>query len=376
MERAVGWFIFLATALLIFGFGYYIYKTAESKGWFTKKLNFHTGLASGAGFKPGDKVMLMGFAAGEITGVVPNAPDAHYNVTVSFWIAATNAGYILSDSTAKVNANFLDNRFLEITKGFRGVPTILEDTNKNAIGILREKFFRLRMAELSTNSVNGTNLSNITNLYKFLNQEARDNPSEYYTNLTPKSVYWLAPDETPTVTDRAQELVSEIQAALPNILALTNEIGAVLSNTAALTSNLNDVAANARPVVSNFAVISKNLSGPKGSLGEWLIPTNINEQLVETLLNANVTLTNTDTNLVILADSIGRSLDNLANITSNLNNQVQANSNMLMSISDMVVHTDEFVQGLKHHWLLRSAFKTPKTKAAPPKPPTGTGPLP
>jgi hypothetical protein len=35
MERAVGWFVFLATALLIFGFGYYIYKTAQSKGWFT-----------------------------------------------------------------------------------------------------------------------------------------------------------------------------------------------------------------------------------------------------------------------------------------------------------------------------------------------------
>ena len=34
MERAVGWFVFLATALLLFGFGYYIYHTAERKGWF------------------------------------------------------------------------------------------------------------------------------------------------------------------------------------------------------------------------------------------------------------------------------------------------------------------------------------------------------
>ena len=37
MERAVGWFVFLATALLLFGFGYYIYHTAERKGWFTPK---------------------------------------------------------------------------------------------------------------------------------------------------------------------------------------------------------------------------------------------------------------------------------------------------------------------------------------------------
>jgi hypothetical protein len=42
MERAVGWFVFLATALLLFGFGYYIYHTAERKGWFKIKAPFFT----------------------------------------------------------------------------------------------------------------------------------------------------------------------------------------------------------------------------------------------------------------------------------------------------------------------------------------------
>ena len=32
MERVVGWFVLLATLLLLFGFGYYLYKTAERKG--------------------------------------------------------------------------------------------------------------------------------------------------------------------------------------------------------------------------------------------------------------------------------------------------------------------------------------------------------
>jgi hypothetical protein len=32
MERAVGWFVVLATALLFFGFGYYVYETANRKG--------------------------------------------------------------------------------------------------------------------------------------------------------------------------------------------------------------------------------------------------------------------------------------------------------------------------------------------------------
>jgi ABC-type transporter Mla subunit MlaD len=115
-------------------------------------------------------------------------------------------------------------------------------------------------------------------------------------------------------------------------------------------------------------------------LGEWLIPTNINQQLALTLLNANGTLTNVNetvtnvnTNLEPIFEEISRSLDNLAGITSNLNNQVQANSNMLTQISDIVVHGDQFIQGLKHYWLLRSAFKE-KKKKTPREPPYTTRP--
>ena len=35
MERAVGWFVLMATALLIFGFAYYLHNTAKRKGWFS-----------------------------------------------------------------------------------------------------------------------------------------------------------------------------------------------------------------------------------------------------------------------------------------------------------------------------------------------------
>jgi hypothetical protein len=58
------------------------------------------------------------------------------------------------------------------------------------------------------------------------------------------------------------------------------------------------------------------------------------------------------------------SLDNVAAITSNLNLQVQANSNILSSISQMVVHADQLMQGLQRHWFLRSAFRT-KTNRPP-----------
>ncbi len=64
MERAVGWFVFLATALLLFGFGYYIYHTAERKGWFKIKAPFFTYVQSSAGLNVGDPVYMMGFAVG------------------------------------------------------------------------------------------------------------------------------------------------------------------------------------------------------------------------------------------------------------------------------------------------------------------------
>ena len=88
--------------------------------------------------------------------------------------------------------------------------------------------------------------------------------------------------------------------------------------------------------------------------------------LVVSFRKANSTLTGIDTNLAYLVEKLAGSLDNLSDITSNLNAQVQLNTNMLSSISDAVVHTDQLVQGLKRHWLLRSAFKEKATN----KPPT------
>ncbi len=149
---------------------------------------------------------------------------------------------------------------------------------------------------------------------------------------------------------------------------LTNQVATVLSNSANLTSNLNAVAVSARPGVSNLAAITAQLDRP-GALGEWLLPTNLHRQLESTLGNADATLASADTNLTVLAENLGRSLDNLASMTSNLNSQVQANTNVLSAISQTVIHADEFVQGLKRHWLLRSAFKSKSTNAPPATPP-------
>ena len=124
VERAVGWFVFLAAALLVAGFVYYVYHTAARKGWFTPKFKYQTSLNNAAGLRVGDPVKLMGFTAGEITEVVPNAPDDYFGVTINFTILKPHYGYIWDDSKVKVSSDLLGNRFLEITKGVAGLPTI------------------------------------------------------------------------------------------------------------------------------------------------------------------------------------------------------------------------------------------------------------
>src|SRR5690348_11334911 len=130
MERAVGWFVFLATALLLFGFGYYLYHTAERKGWFKIKAPFHVFVHSSAGLNVGDPVYMMGFPVGEITAIEAMPPGDKRNVRVDFVVRADNHAdyfrYIWRDgSIVKVNAaDFLGKRELEITRGTNG-PAIV-----------------------------------------------------------------------------------------------------------------------------------------------------------------------------------------------------------------------------------------------------------
>ena len=124
------------------------------------------------------------------------------------------------------------------------------------------------------------------------------------------------------------------------------------------------------------ATITSNLKEPRGSLGEWLIPIAMNHQLTALLTNANstvvnvdTTVTNANTNLVVVFSNITAMLENLAGITGNLNEQVQRNNNIVSSISRLIIDADDMVQGLKRHWLLRSAFKNKgKEEEAPPRP--------
>jgi hypothetical protein len=362
VERAVGWFVFLASALLVFGFGYYIYHTAERKGWFKTKAQFVTYVQSSAGLKVGDPIYLMGFQVGNITLVHPRPPGDVRHVEVKFEVLEPYFRYIWSrGSYVKVNSGFLGQSQLEVTRGTNGyalcvtqpiycktIPELEQlvaaqpgewqlsqyvfDAQSNVIfkpyyGLTQSNLEFLASLNLPSNSVFAYNnkpdakpivavWSEPLQRYDFYNRKA--SPPVELTSM-----------ESVPVAERLDKLVTQVEIALPNILSLTNKISAVLDNAASATSNLNNTLVATQPLVTN----------------------------------ANALVISANTNLNLLTLQVGATLENLANITSNLNVQVQANSNMLAGISKAVIDADDLVQGLKRHWLLRSAFKNKKPPA-------------
>ncbi len=395
MEKAVGWFVFLATALLLFGFGYYLYHTAERKGWFKIKAPFHIYAQSSAGLNVGDPVYLMGFSVGTITKVEPQPPRATDNVRVDFEVMEPYFRHLWTGgSVAKINAaDLLGKRQLEVTRATSGYALVVtqpvtEFTNLDELAqnVAREPGqWQLSQEILDANSnllfqayetLTASNLQVIAALkpvsvyaYNNTERDAHRVVASWDTRYHRYKIFkpghdsaWMRTVEAPPVSDQLQAMVSQVQNALPGILALTNKLAVVLDNAANATANLNTALVAAQPLVTNFTVISMELREP-GGLMNWALGPNGNGQAQGALTNLNSLLGSTDTNLDRLTAEVSVTLENIAGITSNLNAQVQANSNILGSVSKIVVDTDDLVQGLKRHWLLRSAFKTKTTNA-------------
>jgi len=391
MERAVGWFVMLAFLLLAFGFAYYIYNTAERKGWFRTKAPYFTFTTSANGLKPGDPVTLMGLAVGQITRMEPMPPEVfQYNIYVEFELKAPYFGYIWSEGSYAIvaPASLLGNRMLEVTKGTNGFPTYvfhplrtttvaeakaLPDLTNWAMAeelvapagtnLLAQPFYPLTnldaiaeakytRVEIMHTSVHQKLMTGIWN-----DQDGR------YEPYKKGNLYWLHSNETPAATEQLQAVIAQVQQALPGVFRLTNQLTAVLSNTATLTSNLNLIAVEARPAISNLTAALAGLDRP-GALGERVLPPEVLQQLERTLGAATSTLTNASTNLTMLASNLNRSLDHLALITGNFSEQVAANPTLLRNVADTIVHADEFVQGLKKFWLFRHLFPPGPAAAA------------
>jgi ABC-type transporter Mla subunit MlaD len=532
VERAVGAFVLFATLLLLVGFGYYLYHTSQSKGWFVTKVKYSTSLYSAAGLKVGDPVKLMGRDVGAITVIDTQPPDELFSIYVEFEVREPYYGYLwTAGSKVKVSpAGLLDQRTVEVTKGTNYIPTYLtwpiremtpaaaaalpgqrdqlfldaisvpvvtrevlrpacapEDLadipgmvgqlreKTNAVGgyvlsrlgeetrrrvvqfkgttaetrALREalagdldrlvegeslydagRFAGVTLSEetrgLTGQTASGESLRRLNRLLleqAFPQQLARtrrvtapmmpldaglcarmtdagvakvrvaDRSStskrisvvwdlkagrfEPYTATT--KAYWLPPEESPALTERLNELVLQVEEALPSVLALTNQLAQLLTRSADAAGGAEALLAEARPMLANLGVVTSHLTNADGSLGRWLLPGDMYGQALVTLTNANGALTNVsatlgsagtmltaaNTNMTRLVAELTPSLQNLSIIISNLNTQVQGNTNFMATLHRLLLDTDDLIEGFKRHWLLRSAFK-PKVTNRPP----------
>lgn len=337
VERVVGVFVTVATLLLLAGFGYYVYHTGLRKGWWTFKARYYTEVDSGAGLSVGGDVRLLGFTVGRITEVEANQPFSPKAVHVAFYVLHPYEGYIWTDSRAKVAAgDFLGGRIIEITPGGSSIKP-------GATNVVELK----------------ASYQKIDGKWHVYNEQTGDYELEEKTKG-----YWLLATESPAAMERLEMIANRAEEALPGILDMTNRVNLVLSNIASVTAEAQLVLSAALPTMTNVQAITSNLREPKGSLGEWALPTNLHIQLLQTLASANMTLTNasqmianTDTNVLTLVTNLDQTLINLANITSNLNQQVQSNTNLVRGVSDLISNADDMMQGLKRHWFLRGAFK-------------------
>lgn len=394
LERIVGWFVVFATLLLLFGLAYYVYQLAERKGWLKTRMPYFTFVRNATGLRVGDRVRLMGFDAGKILEITAQPPDDEYfDVFVRFEVYEPYYGYLWADSRAKIGAaDFLGNRFVEVTKGTNAAATyalheirevtlaeawgliggtnqyvfgedLVDNTGTNFIVQNSDELTREALAKVTALKVSRIQLINKSSPEINPPKMMWDSKAGRYLPIPPDSKgYWIQADESPALTERLENVINTVEAALPDFLGLTNKLAAVLTKADSIVSHTDELLVQAKPIVTNFAQISSQLNQGKGALGEWLLPTNVNQELAQTLQGANKTLRAAETNLSALTASLLLTLENLANTTSNLNAQVQSNTNLVSSISQAIVHSDEFIQGLKRHWLLRSAFKEKKPK--------------
>lgn len=305
MEKLVGLFVFVAAFTLVAGFVVYLYRTADRKGWFTPKCPYYTFAESADGLNVGDPVFLMGFSVGEITVIDAEPPNSGYNVYVGFQLKRPYYGYVWSDSKARITAgSLLGGRRLEVTKGKEGEPTCFEEDGRVA-RILVDG----RQVDL---------------------EDHRQGP-------------FLPPEEAPTLSARAEALVGRLEKDLP---PLVGRADALVGSVARLTENLDASVSQARPVLGNLAAITRNLRDPQGSLGEWILPKDLRRRL-------ETTLASVDANLSVLSGT----LHGVDVVTGNIRDQLDSNPDLLCEVSALLRDTDDLVEGLKRHWLLRSAFR-------------------
>jgi len=395
----VGLFVLVAGLVLLLAVALYLRQVATVKGWFLVRSPYFTFVESAAGIRVGDKVRLMGLNVGEITDVETMPPFAPWNICVSFTVHKPYEGYIWSDSRARVVADLLGNRGIELTKGgVGGVPTYLfweledmpvgealeikephnwkfgaeirDEDPDSPLTQLYEVVTRPTLRQLAALGTNTVRIFNTEDPHNRIMAMYDDKAGAYVPFDEHSKGFFVLQDEAPALTQLLEVVVNQVEQALPHVLSLTNELRALAGDGTNLTRQALAFLAETHVVATNLAALTTQLREPDGALGRWLLSEAMVNDLTatvsaarDTLQAAGSTARTADTNVTQISRELLVSLEHLSLMTSNLNAQVQANAFILENISTLVRDSDELMQGLRRHWLLKGAFKEDGTPA-------------
>ncbi len=335
VERLVGLFVAMAALLMVVGFAYPVIHAGKKRGWFVHKVPYFCFTRDATGLKRGDPVYILGRVVGRIMEVETNpldpwAVDNNWNVTVRFEVWEPHFGYVLTDSTVHVvSADFFGARYLDITPGNpdAGLVTVIPGNKVWGETLIRSHPNTNDMVRLG--KVDGVWLQRV--------------------------------QEAPALAVRVESIVRNLAESLPQ---LTAQVSQVLARASDATSNANLSIVQLQPVLTNLEGMTARLRSEEGVIGRMLLTSNLQGQVEMDLASMGATLTNTtalirtsEAQLQDLTRRIAMTLDSVSLVTSNLSVQVNANGLFLGEVSSLVVGADSMVQGLKSHWLLRSAFQ-------------------
>jgi hypothetical protein len=221
----------------------------------------------------GDDGVMMGFPVGNITSVEPQPPGDPHNVLVEFEITRPffplhlDRRLVCEGERRRI---FSNQRQLEVTRATNGYamvvtqPVSIHDLNeakKLAAGSARRLAARAGCAWMKIptcffmptitwnlfwtkamrnvagdceplNPTPFTSYDNTVNRNRIVaSWDGRESSLQNFHAQFDDNAYMHAV-ETPPISDQLQAMVSQVQAALPGILALTNKLSAVLDNAA------------------------------------------------------------------------------------------------------------------------------------------------
>lgn len=339
VERLVGVFLLLTLALMLAGFIYFLWHTAETRGWFRTRVPYYTYVADATGLRVGTPVMMMGFKIGEVTRVEPTEMSEwflthRFNVFIGFDVVEPYFGYIWTDSRVRIGAgDILGTRSLEVTRGAEGEVTVKMG---DPIQLLSADF-------LWDDSITNRTFLPLDEV------NAKDGG------------FWLKADEAVPLQQRLTDIANAVNDALPGVFALTNELTVALANMTNVTGRLGGIMPQVDAAMGDLRVLMGEVRPAvqrPGGLGDLLLPTNLNTQLTLTLSNLNPgsgPINQTLSNLNSRMADVGVTL-------SNVNQQLSANTNLLADANQLTRSVSSLAVTLetlfKRHWLFRSAYRT------------------